>query len=84
MKLGTILTIARAKQYDLEFDNILEEWNRNSRLWSLLLTSWPLEETMYLSEWIVDVYQAPIGSIYWNLIKDKSHNFDIDKILSIC
>ena len=30
MKLGTILAITRARQYELEFDSILEEWNRNS------------------------------------------------------
>ena len=30
MKLETILTIARVKQYELEFDSILEEWNLNS------------------------------------------------------
>ena len=51
MKLKTIRAIARASlQYELEFDSILEEWNRNSRLRSLLPTSWPLEETMYISE----------------------------------
>ena len=58
IKLGTILAIARARQFELEFDSILEEWNQNSRLRSLLLTSWPLEETMYISEWAADVYQA--------------------------
>ena len=64
MKLGTILAIARARQYESEFDSIMDEWNRNSRLRSLLLTSWPLEETMYISEWADDAYQAPSGSIY--------------------
>ena len=79
MKLKIILAIARARQYELEFDSILEEWYRNSRLWSLLLTSWLLEETMYISKWAADVYQSPGGSIYWNLIKDETHNFDVDK-----
>ena len=32
MKLGTILAIARAWQYEEEFDSIMEEWNRNARL----------------------------------------------------
>ena len=64
MKLGTILAIARARQYEAEFDSILEEWNRNARLRSLLLTSWPVEETMYLPEWSADAYQAPHGSLY--------------------
>ena len=64
MKLRTILAIARARQYELEFDSIVEEWNRNSWLWSLFLTLWLLEETMYIFEWTADVYQAPSGSIY--------------------
>ena len=32
MKLRTILAIARARQYEAEFDSIMEEWNRNARL----------------------------------------------------
>ena len=64
MKLGTVLAIARARQYEAEFDSIMEEWNRNARLRSLLLTSWPVEETMYLLEWAADAYQAPHGSLY--------------------
>ena len=79
MKLETILTIARARQYEAEFDSIMEEWNRNARLWSLFLTLWPLEETMYLLEWAADAYQAPSGSLYWHLIEDKTHNFDAKK-----
>ena len=64
MKLATILVITRAQQYEAEFDSIMEEWNRNARLRSLLLTSWPLEETMYLPEWAADAYQALSGSLY--------------------
>ena len=79
MKLGTILAIASARQYEAEFDSIMEEWNWNAQLWSLLLTLWPLEETMYLPEWAVDAYQAPHGSLYWHLIEDKTHSFDADK-----
>ena len=80
MKLGTILAIARAQQYEGEFDSIMEEWNRNARLRSLLLTSWPVEETMYLPEWATDAYQAPHGSFYWHLIEDETHNFDAEKV----
>ena len=56
MKLGTILAIARAQQYEVEFDSIMEEWNQNARLRSLVLTSWLLEETMHLPEWAADAY----------------------------
>ena len=79
MKLGTILAIARAWQYEAEFDSIMEEWNRNARLQSLLFTSWPVEETMYPPEWTADAYQAPHGSLYWHLIEDEIHNFNADK-----
>ena len=80
MKLGTILAIARARQYEAEFDSIMEEWNRNARLRSLLLTSWLLEETMYLPEWAADAYQTPSGSLYWHHIEDETHNFDAEKL----
>ena len=79
MKLGTILAIARAWQYEAEFDSTMEEWNRNARLRSLLLTSWPFEETMYLPEWTANAYQAWSGSLYWHLIKDETHNFNAEK-----
>ena len=64
MNFGTILAIARVRQYEAEFDSIMEEWNQNARLQSLLLTSWPIEETMYLPKWAADAYQAPHGSLY--------------------
>ena len=64
IKLETILAIARARQYEAEFDSIMEEWNQNARLWSVLLTSWPLEETMYILEWTTNAYQVPNGSLY--------------------
>ena len=79
MKLETILTIARDRQYEADFDSIMEEWNWNARLRSLLLTSWPLEETMYISEWAANAYQASSGSLYWHLIEHETHNFDAEK-----
>ena len=79
MKLGTIFAIARARQYEAKFDSIMEEWNRNARLRSLLLTSRPLEETMYIPEWAADAYQTLSGSLYWHLIEDETHNFDAEK-----
>ena len=79
IKLGTILAIARAQQYEAEFDSIMEEWNRNAQLWSLLLTSWALEKTMYIPKWVANAYQAPSGSLYWHLIEDETHNFNAKK-----
>ena len=79
MKLGTILAIARARQHEAAFDTIMEEWNRNAWLRSLLFTSWLLEETMYIPKWASDAYQAPSGSLYWHLIKNETHNFDAEK-----
>ena len=80
MKLRTILAIARARQYEAEFDSIMEEWNRNAWLHShAFFTLSPLEETMYIPQWAADAYQAPSGSPYWHLIEDKTHNFDAEK-----
>ena len=47
MRTSTLLAIARARQYELEFKGIQQEWNCNGRMRNMLLTSWPNEETMY-------------------------------------
>ena len=51
MKTSTLLAIARAWQYEVEFETIQHEWNRNSRVWHMMLTSWPKDEKMYPSTW---------------------------------
>jgi hypothetical protein len=50
----TIFAIARARQYEAEFKAIQEEWVVNHRLRALLLTSWPLIDTMYDDKWPID------------------------------
>ena len=47
MRTSTLLAIARAHQYELEFESIQQEWNCNGRMCNMLLTSWPDQETMY-------------------------------------
>ena len=49
MRTSTLLAIEQARQYELEFESIQQEWNRNGRMQNMLLTSWPNEETMYLN-----------------------------------
>ena len=46
MKRSTLAT-SQACQYELEFESIQQEWNRNGRMQIMLLTSWSDEETMY-------------------------------------
>jgi hypothetical protein len=43
----TIFAVARIRQYEAEFKAIQEEW-------ALLLTSWPLIDTMYDDKWPID------------------------------
>ena len=51
MRTSTLLAIARACQYELEFEGIQQEWNRNGRMLNMLLMSWPDEEIMYHDNW---------------------------------
>ena len=51
MKRSTLLTTARARQYELEFENIQQEWNCNERMRNMMLTSSPDKETMYKDNW---------------------------------
>ena len=47
MRRTTLLAIARAHQYELEFEGIQQEWNHNGRMRNMLLVSWPDEEMIY-------------------------------------
>ena len=47
MKRSTLLTTSQVRQYELEFEGIQQEWNRNGRMRNMLLTSWLDEETMF-------------------------------------
>ena len=49
--MSTLLAIAQAYQYELEFEGIQQEWNRNGRMRNILLTLWLDEETMYHNTW---------------------------------
>ena len=51
MRTSTLLAIARARQYEAEFESIQREWNRNNRVWHMMLTSWQEDEKMYPSTW---------------------------------
>ena len=69
MRKSTLLAIAQARQYELEFEGIQQEWNHNRRMRNMLLTSWPDEETMYHDNWwFVDPpARMSNGSIDWKL-----------------
>ena len=81
MMLGTVLSAARAKQYEAESSEIASEWTSNHRLRALLLTSWPTAECMYPTNWDdVDpsVFKAN-GSIDWMRVAEPDHHWNIDE-----
>ena len=82
MRTSTLLAIARACQYKLEFGGIQQEWNCNGRMRNMLLTSWPDEETMYHDNWWFANPPARIsnGSIDWKLVKEADHHWNVDKV----
>ena len=82
MRTSTLLTIARARQYELEFEGIQQEWNRNGRMRNMLLTSWSDEEMMYHDNWWIADPQArmPNGSIDWKCVKEADHHWNVDEL----
>ena len=82
MRTSTLLAIARARQYELEFEGIHKEWNRNGRMRNMLLTSWPDEETMYHDNWWFADPPArmPNGSIDWKLVKEADQYWNVDEL----
>jgi hypothetical protein len=75
----TIFAIARARQYEAEFKAIQEEWVVNHRLRALLLTSWPLIDTMYNDKWPTD----PSGGVAWKEIEDESNRWDVSEFNNV-
>ena len=39
MRTCTLLAMAKARQFEAEFENIQKEWNRNQRMRNMMLTS---------------------------------------------
>ena len=75
MRTSTLLTIARARKYEVEFETIHCEWNRNNRVRHMMLTSWPEDEKMYPSTW--DDEDPPLTlrseSINWKQVEEEDH-----------
>ena len=82
MRMSTLLAIAWARQYELEFEGIQQKWNRNGRMQNMLLTSWPDEETMYHDNWWTADLPArmPNGSIDWKRVKEADHHWNVDEL----
>ena len=82
MRTSTLLAIARARQYELEFEGIQQEWNRNRRMQNMLLTLWPDEEIMYHDNWwFADPPTRMLnGSIDWKRVKEADHHWNVDKL----
>ena len=51
MRTCTLFAMAKARQFEAEFESIQKEWNRNQRMRNMMLTSWPEDEQMYHSRW---------------------------------
>jgi hypothetical protein len=75
----TIFAIARARQYEAEFKAIQEEWVVNHRLRALLLTSWPVIDTLYDDKWPTD----PSRGVAWKEIKDESNRWDMSEFNNV-
>ena len=82
MKRSTLLATALAHQYELEFEGIQQEWNRNGRMRNMLLTSWLDEETMYHNNWwIADLpTRLANGSIDWERVTKVDHHWNVQEV----
>jgi hypothetical protein len=49
MRTCTLFAMAKARQFEAEFESIQKEWNRNQRIRNMMLTSWPEDDQMYPS-----------------------------------
>ena len=81
MRISTLLIIARARQYEAEFETIQREWNCNKRVRHMMLTSWPEDEKMYPTTW--DDQDPPLtlrsGSINWKQVEEEDHHWDVEQ-----
>jgi hypothetical protein len=75
----TVFAVARARQYEAEFEAIQEEWGVNHILRALLLTSWPVIDTMYNDKWPTD----PSRGVAWKEIKDGSYRWDVSEFNNV-
>jgi hypothetical protein len=78
MRIGTLFAMAKARQFEAEFESIQKEWNRNQRMRNMMLTSWPEDEQMYPSRWDENrEWTLPSGSIDWQQVSDEDHHWDV-------
>ena len=81
MRTSTLLAMAKAHQFEAEFESIQKEWNRNQRMRNMMLTSWPEDEQMYPSRWDRDnEWTMPSGSIDWRQVTDPDHHWDVTQV----
>jgi hypothetical protein len=75
----TVFAVARARQYEAEFEAIQEEWGMNHRLRALLLTLWPVIDTMYNNKWPTN----PSGGVAWKEIEDGFDHWDMSEFNNV-
>ena len=82
MRRSTLLVAARVRHYELEFESIQQEWNRNGRVRNMILTSWLGEEKMYKDNWWTA--DLPIrldnGSIDWKRVTEANHRWNVEEV----
>jgi hypothetical protein len=82
MMLAMLFAVARARQYQAEFKSICAEWTSEKKLRTLLLTSWPRDETMYPISWdeMDSLVKPDNNSIDWKLITEDDHRWNNEEV----
>jgi hypothetical protein len=81
MRTCTLLAMAKARQFEAEFESIQKEWNRNHRMRNMMIMSWPEDKQMYPSRWDENnELTLPNGSIDWRQMTDKDHHWDVTQV----
>ena len=80
MRTSTLFAMAKARQFEAEFESIQKEWNRNQRMRNMMLTSWPEDEQMYPGWWDKCNWTLPSGSIDWKQVPGENHHRNMQQV----
>ena len=80
MRTGTLFAMGRARQFEVEFESIQKEWNRNKRMQNMMLTSWPEDEQMYPSRWDENKeWTLASRSLDWQQVTDEDYHWNVEQ-----
>jgi hypothetical protein len=81
MRTYSLFGMAKAHQFEAEFESIQKEWNRNQRMRNMMLTSWPKDEQMYPKRWDENnEWTLPNGSIDWQQVTNEDLHWDVQEL----